>query len=235
MQQGVAVNHEEGVFHGILLLPSIVPSRMKLVNRRISFPQKGRDENADFAGRDDGAAAPARAGDDGGGGSGVCAVRAQRDAGGFDPDAVADAGEPMRTRNPARYADAAGLVRRVADGCAARLLAMQGSRPHREQKALAVSCATMSPCSCWDNRKLAEQPNRGGNCAAERAGRRACRAGRLAKRWTRVTSVGKVPEWAAMSPVSFARAVEDSARTMLSCLRHDDDASRLCDADGLPA
>jgi len=41
-----------------------------------------------------------------------------------------------------------------------------------------------------------------------------CCAGRLAKRWTRVTSAEKVPE-EAMSPVSFARAVEDSARTML--------------------
>ena len=41
-----------------------------------------------------------------------------------------------------------------------------------------------------------------------------CCAGRLAKRWTRVTSAEKVPE-AAMPPVSFARAVEDSARTML--------------------
>ena len=39
----------------------------------------------------------------------------------------------------------------------ARLLAMQGSRPHWEQKA------------------LAEQPNRGGNCAAERAGGRLLR------------------------------------------------------------
>ena len=45
----------------------------------------------------------------------------------------------------------------------ARLLAMQGSRPQREQKALG------------DNRKLAEQPNRGGNCAAERAGGRLLR------------------------------------------------------------
>ena len=58
----------------------------------------------------------------------------------------------------------------------ARLLAMQGSRPHREQKALAVSCATMSPMFLLgDNRKLAEQPNRGGNCAAERAGGRLLR------------------------------------------------------------
>ena len=55
----------------------------------------------------------------------------------------------------------------------ARLLAMQGSRPHREQKALAVSCATDVPAG--DNRKLAEQPNRGGNCAAERAGGRLLR------------------------------------------------------------
>ena len=95
----------------------------------------------------------------------------------------------------------------------ARLLAMQGSRPHREQKALAVSCATMSPMfllgtiGSWLNSRIAGAivllSVLAGGCA-----------GRLAKRWTRVTSAEKVPE-AAMSPVSFARAVEDSARTML--------------------
>ena len=43
----------------------------------------------------------------------------------------------------------------------ARLLAMQGSRPHREQKALAVSCATMSPMfllgtiGSWLNSRIA--------------------------------------------------------------------------------
>ena len=91
----------------------------------------------------------------------------------------------------------------------ARLLAMQGSRPHREQKALAVSCATMSPMfllgtiGSWLNSRIA-----GAIVLLS------VLAGRLAKRWTRVTSAEKVPE-AALSPVSFARAVEDSARTML--------------------
>ena len=148
---------------------------MKLVNRRISFPQKGRDENADFAGRDDGAAAPARAGDDGGGGSGVCAVRAQRDAGAVPVlDAVAVAGEPMRTRHAARTADAAGLVRRFADGCAATGDAGQPSAPGTEG-AGGLLRDDEPDVSAGDNRKLAEQPNRGGNCAAERAGGRLLR------------------------------------------------------------
>lgn len=96
----------------------------------------------------------------------------------------------------------------------ARLLAMQGSRPHREQKALAVSCATMSPMfllgtiGSWLNSRIA------GAIVLLSVLAGGCCAGRLAKRWTRVTSAEKVPE-AAMSPVSFARAVEDSARTML--------------------
>ena len=91
----------------------------------------------------------------------------------------------------------------------ARLLAMQGSRPHREQKALAVSCATMSPMfllgtiGSWLNSRIA-----GAIVLLS------VLAGGLAKRWTRVTSAEKVPE-AALSPVSFARAVEESARTML--------------------
>ena len=96
----------------------------------------------------------------------------------------------------------------------ARLLAMQGSRPHREQKALAVSCATMSPMfllgtiGSWLNSRIA------GAIVLLSVLAGGCCAGRLAKRWTRVTSAEKVPE-AALSPVSFARAVEDSARTML--------------------
>ena len=91
---------------------------------------------------------------------------------------------------------------------------MQGSRPHREQKALAVSCATMSPMfllgtiGSWLNSRIA------GAIVLLSVLAGGCCAGRLAKRWTRVTSAEKVPE-AAMSPVSFARAVEDSARTML--------------------
>ena len=55
----------------------------------------------------------------------------------------------------------------------ARLLAMQGSRPHREQKALAVSCATMSPMFLLGT--IGSWLNRGGNCAAERAGGRLLR------------------------------------------------------------
>lgn len=96
----------------------------------------------------------------------------------------------------------------------ARLLAMQGSRPHRAQKALAVSCATMSPMfllgtiGSWLNSRIA------GAIVLLSVLAGGCCAGRLAKRWTRVTSAGKVPE-EAMPPVSFARAVEDSARTML--------------------
>lgn len=96
----------------------------------------------------------------------------------------------------------------------ARLLAMQGSRPHREQKALAVSCATMSPMfllgtiGSWLNSRIA------GAIVLLSVLAGACCAGRLAKRWTRVTSAEKVPE-VVLSPVSFARAVEDSARTML--------------------
>ena len=95
----------------------------------------------------------------------------------------------------------------------ARLLAMQ-NRPRREQKVLAVSCATMSPMFLlgtignWLNSRIAGaivllSVLAGGYCA-----------GRLAKRWTRVTSAENVPE-TQLSPVSFARAVEDSARTML--------------------
>ena len=58
----------------------------------------------------------------------------------------------------------------------ARLLAMQGSRPQREQKALGGLLRDDEPdVPAGDNRKLAEQPNRGGNCAAERAGGRLLR------------------------------------------------------------
>ena len=96
----------------------------------------------------------------------------------------------------------------------ARLLAIQGNRPRREQKALAISCATMSPMfllgtiGSWLNSRIAGaiillSVLAGGYCA-----------GRLAKRWTRVASAEHVPE-TRLSPVSFARAVEDSARTML--------------------
>lgn len=85
----------------------------------------------------------------------------------------------------------------------ARLLAMQGSRPHREQKALAVSCATMSPMfllgtiGSWLNSRIA------GAIVLLSVLAGGCCAGRLAKRWTRVTSAEKVPE-AVLSPVSFA-------------------------------
>ena len=68
----------------------------------------------------------------------------------------------------------------------ARLLAMQGSRPHREQKALAVSCATMSPMfllgtiGSWLNSRIA------GAIVLLSVLAGGCCAGRLAKRWTRV-------------------------------------------------
>lgn len=73
----------------------------------------------------------------------------------------------------------------------ARLLAMQGSRPHREQKALAVSCATMSPMfllgtiGSWLNSRIA------GAIVLLSVLAGGCCAGRLAKRWTRVTSAEK--------------------------------------------
>ena len=64
----------------------------------------------------------------------------------------------------------------------ARLLAMQGSRPHREQKALAVSCATMSPMfllgtiGSWLNSRIAGaivllSVLAGGCCAGRNGGR----------------------------------------------------------------
>mgnify|MGYP003206229755 CR=1 FL=1 len=164
---------------------------MKLVNRRISFPQKGRDENADFAGRDDGAAAPALF---------PYLTLSQL--------LVSRCGRDMQP----------GLLMLLGwcggSPTGARLLAMQGSRPHWEQKELAVSCATMSPMfllgtiGSWLNSRIA------GAIVLLSVLAGGCCAGRLAKRWTRVTSAEKVPE-AALSPVSFARAVEESARTML--------------------
>ena len=84
------------------------------------------------------------------------------------------AGEPMRTRHAARTADAAGLVRRFADGCAATGDAGQPSAPGTEG-AGGLLRDDEPDVSAGDNRKLAEQPNRGGNCAAERAGGRLLR------------------------------------------------------------
>ena len=80
----------------------------------------------------------------------------------------------MRTRHAARYADAAGLVRRFADGCAAAGDAGQPSAPGTEG-AGGLLRDDEPDVPAGDNRKLAEQPNRGGNCAAERAGGRLLR------------------------------------------------------------
>lgn len=116
----------------------------------------------------------------------------------------------------------------------ARLLAMQGSRPHREQKALAVSCATMSPMfllgtiGSWLNSRIA------GAIVLLSVLAGGCCAGRLAKRWTRVTSAEKVPE-AAIVPCFLRPRGGGQRPNHAPCLRHDDDASRACDADGLPA
>lgn len=73
-----------------------------------------------------------------------------------------------------RNADAAGLVRRFADGCAAAGDAGQPSAPGTEGTG-GLLRDDESDVPAGDNRKLAEQPNRGGNCAAERAGGRLLR------------------------------------------------------------
>ena len=109
----------------------------------------------------------------------------------------------------------------------ARLLAMQGSRPHREQKALAVSCATMSPMfllgtiGSWLNSRIA------GAIVLLSVLAGGCCAGRLAKRWTSARGSNV--------PCLFRPRGGGKRPNHAPCLRHDDDASRLCDADGLPA
>ena len=67
-----------------------------------------------------------------------------------------------------------GLVRRFADGCAATGDAGQPSAPGTEG-AGGLLRDDEPDVPAGDNRKLAEQPNRGGNCAAERAGGRLLR------------------------------------------------------------
>ena len=57
----------------------------------------------------------------------------------------------------------------------ARLLAMQGSRPLGTEGTGGLLRDDEPDVPAGDNRKLAEQPNRGGNCAAERAGGRLLR------------------------------------------------------------
>ena len=66
------------------------------------------------------------------------------------------------------------LVRRFADGCAAAGDAGQPSAPGTEG-AGGLLRDDEPNVPAGDNRKLAEQPNRGGNCAAERAGGRLLR------------------------------------------------------------
>lgn len=97
----------------------------------------------------------------------------------------------------------------------ARLLSMRGTDSPRVQKALAVSCATMSPMFLlgtignWLNSRAAGaivllSVLAGGFCA-----------GRLAARVGKSPSEAAASPCAAAQPLSFARAVEESARTML--------------------